>query len=343
MSFLASRPGRALMAAVWVTTFTFAVGASAQPKSATDEARELAKQGWAALDAQNYKEALDKVIQAEALYHAPIHLLVMGSAQVGLGKLAEALSTFERLAAEPLPTTAPTAFKDAQETGKKKMKELLSRVPSLLVAVENSDAAPSVTVDGKKMDFSSGVAVRIDPGDHTIEVSAEGYETSKTTVKLPEKGGVVRVPVVLSKPRGAGSASASASSSPSAAPSAVPSATTTAQQSSTRVPAYIALGVAGATIIVGSVTGGMSLAATGDLKTRCPNNTCAPADQPAIDSANVLANTSTAMFVIGGVAAAAGIVLLAVDVGSRPSQKGATGVRVEPWVSVGGGGLRGRF
>jgi hypothetical protein len=347
MSPFASRLGRALTAAVCIATL--AVSASAQPKSPTDEARELARQGFAALDAENYKEALAKGAQAEALYHAAVHLLLVGQAQAGLGKLADALTTFEKLAAEPLGDAAPKVFKEAQENGRKRMRELLARVPSLLVAVENADGPATVTVDGQKVDFSNGVAVRMDPGDHTIEVTAAGANPVKQTVKLPEKGGVVRVPIVLNKPNaaGTGSASASVSAAPSVTSTASAAPTTTAtagpDPGMSRTPAYIAFGAAGAGIIVGAITGGLSLSMTSALKKSCPDNSCPQSEQGSIDSANTMANVSTATFVIGGVAAAAGVVLMLVDVGPKSPPKGASKVRVEPWISIGGAGVRGSF
>src|SRR4029078_9671931 len=97
-----------------------------------------------------------------------------------------------------------------------------------------------------------------------------------------------------------------------------------------------------ASILVAAVTGGVSLGMTGDLKKRCPGNVCGPADQSTLDSATALANASTATFVIGGVAAAAGIVLMAVDFGPKAPQKAASRVHVEAWVSIGGGRARER-
>lgn len=341
---LASLLGRAFVPLALCFLGAVAADASAQSKDPTTEARELAREGWKALDAQNFKEALDKVTRAEALYHAPTHLLLMGNAQAGLGKLADALGTFEKLAAEPLTAAAPDAFKEAQAAGRKRMKELLARVPSMLVVVESAEAtAPIVKVDGQKQGFESGLAVRFDPGEHEITVEAEGFVTVKQRVTLPEKGGVVRVPITLQKvgaPATSGSASAtgSATGGPSASVTAEPGA-----QGPNRVPAYIAFGVAGASVIVGAITGGVSLSMTSDLKARCPNDECKRSDQGDLDTANALANASTATFVIGGVAAAAGVVLFAVDLGGKSKRGGASGGRIEPWISAGGGGLRGRF
>lgn len=366
MSPLASRLGRALVPLVVAVSCALALDAAAQSKDPAAAARELALAGWDALDHQNYKDALDKVTQAEALYHAPTHLLLMGNAQAGLGKLAEALATFEKLAAEPMTDAAPKPFKEAQEAGRKRMKELLSRVPSLLVVVESADApAATVTVDGQKVAFAGGVALRFNPGEHVIGVTAEGYPAVTKTVVLPEKGGVVRVPIALEKPGGGGP-----SATGTAAATSAPSATATASGVATggpveatprpyRIPAFVSFGVAGASIVVGAVTGALSLGMTSDLKARCPNDVCSPGDRGSLDAANAMANASTATFAIGGAAAVAGAVLLALDLGAsrstaqasgaRPAKPGERGraqaspVQIEPWISAGGAGLRGRF
>lgn len=338
---LASRLGRAFVPLVLCVTCAVALDASAQSKDPTTEARELARDGWKALDAQNFKEALDKVTRAEALYHAPTHLLLMGNAQAGLGRLADALATFEKLAAEPMTAAAPAAFKEAQEAGRKRMKELLARVPSMLVVIESAEATAAVVkVDGQKHGFESGLAVRFDPGEHEISVEAEGFVPVKKKVTLAEKGGVVRVAITLQKVGAAATGTASASAAVSGAPTA--SASAGPEAAPNRVPAYLAFGIAGVGVIAGAVTGGVSISMTSELKARCPENRCAASDQSAIDSANALANASTATFVIGGVAAAAGVVLMVVDLGGKP-KRGATGVKVEPWISAGGAGLRGRF
>jgi hypothetical protein len=363
MPLLASRLGRALVPLVVAACCAFARDAAAQSKDPAAAARDLARAGWDALDHQNYKDALDKVTQAEALYHAPTHLLLMGNAQAGLGKLADALATFERLAAEPLSSAAPNAFKDAQEAGRKRMKELLSRVPSLLVVVESAEApAATVTVDGQKVAFAGGVALRFDPGEHVIGVEAEGFPAVKKTIVLPEKGGVVRVPIALERPGASPTASATAAPTVNAGASAAPTGAgpVDAGPSRYRVPTFVTFGVAGASLVVGAVTGALSLGMTSDLKARCPNNQCSPADRGSLDSANALATTSTATFVIGGVAAVTGVVLLTLDLtasrskaqaaGSRSATSGerlraasAPALQIEPWISAGGAGLRGRF
>lgn len=354
MSPLASRLGRAIGPLLIVATCVFSIDAAAQSKDPAAAARDLARAGWDALDKQDYKDALDKVTQAEGLYHAPTHLLLMGNAQAGLGKLVDALATFEKLAAEPLTGAAPNAFKEAQETGRKRMKELLARVPSLLVVVTSAEAAGvTVSLDGQKVTFAGGVAVRCDPGEHTIVVEAEGFPTVTQKVTLPEKGGVVRVPIALEKP-GTPASTGTASAGPTA--SAAPSGTATvgpAPGPQIKPLTFVTLGVAGASLVVGAITGGITLGAASDLKQRCKDNHCPFDEKGAYDSANMVANVSTATFVIGGLAAAAGGVLLAVDLaGGRNKPPATTGpaphgaaasVRIQPFLTVGGGGVRGSF
>lgn len=355
MSPFASRFGRVLLAAVVCATVLPAGDADAQPKSAMDEARELARDGWKALDAANYKEALEKVTQAEALYHAPTHLLLMGNAQAGLGKLADALATFERLTAEPLPAASPPAFKDAQDAGRKRVKELIARVPSLLVAVEVAEAiSPVIQVDGQTTNFSGGVAVRLNPGEHTVAVTAEGFVPVETKITLPEKGGVVRLPIALQKKgEPGGSATAQPSASASASASAAPSGSAVVPPGEpSRAPAYVAFGLAGAGILAGAVTGGLSLSMAGELKGVCNDGLCPESERGKLDSATMLAHASTVSFVAAGMAALAGVVLLTVDTSAGAPPPRATaggraraggGVTLQPWISVGGGGLRGRF
>lgn len=353
MSPFASRLGRVIGPVLFVAACAFASDAGAQAKEPAAAARELARAGWDALDKQDYKTALEKVTEAEGLYHAPTHLLLMGNAQAGLGRLVDALATFEKLAAEPLTAAAPNAFKEAQEAGRKRMKELLARVPSLLVVVESAEAAGvTVKLDGEKVTFPGGVAVRCNPGEHTIVVEAEGFPPATQKITLPEKGGVVRVPIALSKPSSpAPSSSVSAGPTASAAPTGSALVGPTGPQ--VKPLTIVTLGVAGASLVVGAITGGVTLGAAGDLKKRCPDNHCPNDEQGAYDSANTLATVSTATFVIGGVAAAAGAVLLTLDMlGGRaaPSAarsagapRGAEGVRIQPFLSLGGGGVRGSF
>lgn len=104
------------------------------------------------------------------------------------------------------------------------------------------------------------------------------------------------------------------------------------------LPAAIAFGVAGIGLGVGAVTGGMTFGKVGDLESKCGDSKRCPLDQESTyDSAHTLATVSTVGFVIGGVAAAAGVTLLILRPGGQQDQQVA--VTAAPgWIS-----LRGRF
>lgn len=309
-----SRALLALALALW--------SAPALAEDDKDKARALAQEAGDLLEAKRYDDALDRARKAEALYHAPIHLLMIGEAQEALGHLAEAMATYERLAAEPLPSSAPLLFRKAQDSARARLRELGGRTPSLLVRV--SGALPSqvtAKLDGQPLDVASGVALRLDPGAHKVEISAEGRAPFTRTITLPEKGGVVVLEAPLA-PR------AEAGEAPQKAPAAKGSI----------LPGVVTLGAGGALLLVGAVTGGISLSRTGALKDRCPDNRCSPSDQPDIDAARSMATTSNVTFTLGGLAAAAGAVLLLWRPGGAPSS-----AQVRPWIGAGSAGVAGSF
>lgn len=287
-----------------------------------DKARALAQEAGDLLEAKRYDDALDRARKAEALYHAPIHLLMIGEAQEALGRLAEAMATYERLAAEPLPSSAPLLFRKAQDSARARLRELGGRTPSLLVRVSGAPPAQvTAKLDGQPLDVASGVALRLDPGAHKVEISAEGRAPFTRTITLPEKGGVVMLEAPLA-PRAA--EAGSSQKAPTAKGSIV--------------PGVVTLGAGGALLLVGAVTGGISLSRTGALKDRCPDNRCSPADQPDIDAARAMATTSNVTFTLGGLAAAAGAVLLLWRPGGAPSS-----AQVRPWIGAGSAGVAGSF
>jgi hypothetical protein len=291
-----------------------------------DKARAFAQEAGDLLEAQRYDEALDRARKAEALFHAPTHLLMMGEALQALGHPAEAMATYERMAAEPLPITAPPLFRKAQATARERLRELGARTPSLLVRVSGLPAdRVTAKVDGQPLDVASGVAVRMDPGAHRIEIGAEGHAPFERTVTLEAKGGVVVLDAALA-PRGV--------TPPKPAPEAP-------ARKGSLMPSVVTLAAGGALALVGAVTGGISLSRTSALKIRCPDSRCSPAEQSDIDAARAMATTSNVTFVLAGAGLAAGAVLFFVRPGGAAPPSGAA--RLTPWLGAGSAGVRGVF
>lgn len=300
-----------------------------------DRARVRAQDAADHLADKRWSEALDAATQAEELYHAATHLLIVGQALEGLGRLAEAADVYDRLAAEQLPASAAPVFKKAQQTGNQRLKDLLARVPSILITVTGADGAePTATVDGKPIGLG-GAAVRLDPGPHELRVTAAGRRPFVKTIDLPERGGVVKIDVAL-QPDSVGPA-------PPPAPTRFDDAAADEGSEGSLAPAVVAFSIGGAGIAVGAVSGVLFLGAMGDLNDRCPEDRCRPEDQDAIDEAGLLGNVSTIGFGVGAAGLVAGVILAVVRPGGGDAQASASTTGIEPWIGAGDGGVRGRF
>jgi hypothetical protein len=320
-----------------------APAAVAAPDDAA-QARNLAQEGGDLLDAKRYAEALDRLKRAEALYHAPTNVLMIGQAEEGLGHFAAALTVYERLAAEPIPGSAPRPFLEALQGAKQRIRALLARVPSLLIVVRGLAAGEQaeVRVDGQPFTGDLATAVRLDPGDHVVSLDVPGHPHKEQRVTLPEKGGVVEVQL-----------SVAATGETALPPPPQPTATPTVEhetvvvppshEGGSIVPAMVFYGVGVAGIATGAVAGAISLGNVGDLRNRCASNHCTSAQQSEIDSTKTLGWVSTIGFGVGAAGAVTGTVLLLLR--GHGSEKAAAvhGPRIEPFVGWNAAGLEGTF
>lgn len=196
---------RFALPAVGVGVAVLFAPAPARAQSAADKAtaRALATSGIKLYRAGNYKDALDKLTRAEALYDAPIHLLYIARCQVKLGKVVEGAETYRKLGRVKLSSSAPKAFKDAQASGTEELTALEPTIPALRVEVQPSDVNDmDVVIDGEHLPAAVvGIDRPADPGKHTVRVTAPGFSPAETTVevKLGEKK-----PVQLTLKPGAG-------------------------------------------------------------------------------------------------------------------------------------------
>ncbi len=310
-------------------TWSFVVRAD-EPANVT-QAREIALNAGDDVDAGRFQDALDKIVQAEALYHAPTHLLIRAEALEGLGQLVEALDTYENLAAEPLSPTAPPAFREARDMGRKRQIALIARVPSVLVLLSGADAAtiPTATLDGRPMSLTTDQATRCNPGKHVLRVEAKGYRTVEQTLDLPDRGGVIKLKLQLEKEV------ETTNVAPPPPPRPVP------KGPSLFLPAVISVGVGGLSLAAGAATGGLSLTQVRSLERECrADGSCPPTLEATMNRARLLGNVSTATFIVGGVAVSAGVVMLVMGKRKAPA---AGSLQAIPWVAPGMAGLRGEF
>ena len=304
----------------------------------TAAARTLGIQGVQLADAGKCPEAIEKLQRAESLHHAPTILGRLGECQVNVGQVVEGTENLNAVVREPLATTAPKVFHDAQDRAQKVLTTALPKIAHLTIRITPADVKAAVAVAGKPVPAALlGVERPTDPGTQQVTATAEGYKPASATVTLTE-GGHQDITLLLEKDPNAVAAlpAATAPVTPAAVPPPEPAA------AKNYTPAYVAYGVGAAGLLVGTVTGVLAMSKASD----CPNKVCAT--QSDLDSAKSMATVSTITFGIGIAGAAVGTILLftANKNEASPAQAKAhtqPKLSLHPFVGVGSLGLSGTF
>jgi hypothetical protein len=175
----------------------------------------------------------------------------------------------------------------------------------------------------------------VNPGRHVVIVSAEGYAANRRTVTLTE-GETKTVEVELEgddEPAAAGKS----------AKLEVDSADKSAESPGTSPLVYVGFGVAAVGVVVGSVSGWMSLSKASSAKEHCDGNACTPEARDDLDASLSLATVSNVSFGVAAVGAAVGVVAL-LSSGSGPVERTARARRsIEPVISPRFVGVKGSF
>lgn len=275
-------------------------------------ARALAIDAQQALEAEKFAKAADLFKRAEALYHAPTLGLGLGRAYRGMGRYVQARETFNRVTREKLPADASPQFKQAIKDARQEADQIKSKIAWITITVIPVEA--SVSVDGATLPSAAlGVRRAIDPGEHTITTSAEGYTPDKQTVTLGE-GDTKALNIALKSGAGSGTVPSPGPGSGSGNGSGGGTADSGDPGGLMRTLGFVALGVGGASLITGAISGGLATSKHGEISDQCPDDECPESLMLTDDikSFQVMGNVSTATFIVGGVLAATGLVLVLV-------------------------------
>jgi hypothetical protein len=178
------------IASRWLCLSALCVPLAAQAQSASDKAtaRQVATEGISLYRAGKYADALDRFKRAQALYDAPVHLLYIARSEAKLGHLVEASETYRSLDHVTLPDSAPAAWVQAVDDGRKELATLEPRVPKLRIIVH--PAAPSdatLKIDGAPESAAVlGIARPTDPGSHHVELDANGFLPAEADATIGE-------------------------------------------------------------------------------------------------------------------------------------------------------------
>jgi hypothetical protein len=317
--------------------------ACAQSDDERAAARAAATEGVRAFQEGRFKEALDFCTRAEALMHAPTHLLIIARSQVQLGHLVEAQEAYIRIERDPLAPGAPRAFFDAQTSASQEQAALAPRVPTLKVEVEG--AAPkdvTLTLDGQRVASALiGLARPINPGDHTLSAKSATAASEPLTVTVAEgRTQEVRLTLRPGAPDAAGGAGAAAGAN-SASGDSADHPTEGHPNTGMRVGGWVAIGVGAVGVIAGTLFTLDNRSNRNSANALCAGpNGCPESRRIDVNTFDENANQAATLAWIGygvGVAGlATGVTLLLMSGKSAaPPQSG----RVDPWIGPRSAGL----
>jgi hypothetical protein len=298
-------------------------------------AEALFREGRTLMAAGDSDAACAKFKASHALEPSAGALLNLADCDEKRGKSATAWAEF--VAAAGL---ARAQGKDKQQSeATRRASELEPKLRFLTVRVSGNEAGLEVRRDGAVLDPSAyGTRLPVDPGLHTVDASAKGYERWHADVQAGSTPGSDIVEVPRLTPIATGPAAATAApgaqagprSEPKTAGPTPPPAPTPEPATRSRTWPWIVGGVGGALLLGGSVAGGLALGANADAEQRCPvRNRCADPKVPSIvdrrDTLALLAN-------IGVGAGLAGLGTAAVLLLVLPPESAEAGWRVQPLV-----------
>jgi hypothetical protein len=313
-------------------------------------ARTLGEEGQKAFDAKSYPRAEQLFRDAEKAFPAPTLTLGLARTLAAQGKLVAAVETYNRIIREWGPKTdAPAPFKAALDTARSEVGPVTNRLGNLTLTIEPANAPNlKLTLDDKPFPNAMlGVKRQIDPGSHVLKASADGFKTAEKPFPIAE-GANADVKVTLEAGTGAAVVPPPGPAGPNPPPpgpgdtvTPPPSDAPASGGNGMKYAAYGAFGLAGAGLVVGSITGIVAMGKASSLKDVCRDGKCPSSEDSNISSYKTMATVSTVGFIVAGVGAAAGAVLFI----TAPKSSGALGNKTDIGLYVGPGslGAAGRF
>jgi len=318
----------ALAIAAHVAVIAGARLGAAAPQRDPAAAEALFVAGREAVERGDYAAACAKFAESDRLDPAPGTLMNLADCEEHIHHPAAAWSRWKE-ALEQLPPDDPRL-----PLARERAAAIERRVPRLTLRLATGAAGATVTRDGAEIGPGAlGIALPVEPGAHTIVVTAPGREERRTTVTLNEGDAVERTLDAGAKlPEPAGSTAPAAST----------------HGAGRRTLAFVLAGVGAVGVAAGAATGILAIQKRDDLAANCyPANVCNDAGADAANAGHTYATVSTVSFIAGGVALGAAVVLFATSPRSSPARGArAAPPRTTAWLApsvspLGGGAMLG--
>ncbi|MEM6790760.1 MAG: hypothetical protein AAF928_13905 [Myxococcota bacterium] len=311
-----------LVAATATAGPTRAEEASAHGDTATERAIAAGRAGKSAFDAGRFEEAREHFAAADAQAHSPVFVLYRGRSERALGQWRAARRSFLAVAAEQLDGSAPAPWREAVVAAQADLARIEAQIPQVRIKLDGAQGGEVVRIDGRVYPTSP---VRLDPGAHALTVTRGDTRIASLQFRVkPGERRVLSVEVLQppSPRRTRSTRSPIASPSPDPPPDLRPSGSSAVEAGHPpplRVAGYTLLGVGGAGLVTGIVTGVLALDRASAARQRCgPTGRCDDDDDGERTASERFAHVATATFIVGGVSTVAGLVLAAVPLTPSP-------------------------
>ncbi len=273
--------------------------------AAPTEGERLFREGRTAMQDKDYDTACARFAESQKKEPAPGTSLNLGECEERRAHLIAARDAFN---------SAASAFTAGDKKGyaSGRAEALDKRIPKVVVRV--TGAPKGVVIRAGERVVEAGVELRFDPGDVAFTVEAPASRTKKLTVTLKESNAVTEVEL--------GPLDVDGPVKPKAdTPLVVEPRRDTGESNGMRTAGWIVAGVGVASLVVGGVTGIMTLNHASTVKEHCDGDlACDSEGSSAAKSGETLSLVSTITVIVGVVGIGAGGVLLL----TSPSKKTAS-------------------
>lgn len=262
----------------------------------------LFNRGLADMEAGRFATACPAIGESYRLDPRGGTLFTLAECEAGAGKIATAIARYEDYL-QFFSRLTPEQQK--KQLGREKIameqkRGLALEVPTLTLMLP-PDAPPNAHVlrDGVAFQRPAlGIALPVDPGEHVIVLQIPGQPPSEQRISLAKRDKKtleIKLPKAAPPPKGV------------LEPPGPPPAT---GSSGRRMAGYVLGGVGVASIVVGSVTGGLVFSKKGTITSNCQGADCNHTGLDAVNDAKALGLASTVTFLAGGAALVTGAVLV---------------------------------
>ena len=321
---------RAIALLTVATALLLPVRSHGQDATERETARGLMDDGREKFDAGDYEAALRAFRAADRIMNVTTTGLWSGKTLAKLGRLIEARDVLIKVSQLPQRQDESPVLAEARLQAAQLQSKIADQIGALEIAINGVEpgAKSNVWVDARQLSRDLLThTYPVDPGWHVVVASSPGFTERQLRVKVGQ-GETVKVILVLEPTRSEDGGTAAKGPSGDEGHSDI------------HPLVWVGFSSAAAGVVVGAISGGLSLNAASSAKEGCVEQQCPAENSSIADRSVALAHVSTTSFAIAGAGAVLGVVGILLSGNSQPNKHAAG---IQPLIGPGAIGLQGRF